>query len=107
MKVGVIGQGYVGLNIAIGAANVGHEVHGIDIDPLLISNLSNGLTFIPGITHKKIIDLIQSNNYKPTVNFEEGVKKMLKQINNWKNAPLWNPASIKSATKIWFKYLAK
>ena len=71
MKVGVIGQGYVGLNIAIGAANVGHEVHGIDIDPLLISNLSNGLTFIPGITHKKIIDLIQSNNYKPTVNFEE------------------------------------
>jgi UDP-glucose 4-epimerase len=45
--------------------------------------------------------------WQPTVNFEEGVKEMLKQINNWKNAPLWNPASIKSATKIWFKYLAK
>ena len=45
--------------------------------------------------------------WQPTVNFEEGVKKMLKQINNWKNAPLWNPTSIKSATKIWFKYLAK
>jgi UDP-glucose 4-epimerase len=45
--------------------------------------------------------------WKPTVNFEEGVKEMLKQINNWKNAPLWNPTSIKLATKIWFKYLAK
>ena len=45
--------------------------------------------------------------WQPTVNFEEGVKEMLKQINNWKNAPLWNPASIKSVTKIWFKYLAK
>lgn len=45
--------------------------------------------------------------WSPTVDFEEGVKEMLKQINNWKNAPLWNPKSIKSATKIWFKYLAK
>lgn len=45
--------------------------------------------------------------WKPTINFEEGVKEMLRQINNWKNAPLWNPTSIKSATKIWFKYLAK
>ena len=53
---------------------------------------------------KKIKNMLK---WKPTVNFEEGVKEMLRQINNWKNAPLWNPASIKSATKIWFKYLTK
>jgi UDP-N-acetyl-D-glucosamine dehydrogenase len=71
MKVAVIGQGYVGLNIAIGAAGVGHEVLGIDTDPLLISKLSDGLTSVPGIPHEKIIDLIQSRNYQPTVNYEE------------------------------------
>ena len=30
---------------------------------------------------------------------------MLKQINNWKSAPLWTQNSIKQATKTWFKYL--
>ena len=45
--------------------------------------------------------------WKPIVTFENGVKEMLKEINKWKNAPLWNPKSIKTATKSWFKYLVK
>ena len=32
---------------------------------------------------------------------------MMKEINNWKNAPLWTPNKISKATKIWFKYLSK
>ena len=39
MKVSVIGQGYVGLTISIGAANAGHEVVGFDINDKLIQNL--------------------------------------------------------------------
>ena len=31
--------------------------------------------------------------------------KMLKEINNWKDAPLWDESSIKVATKNWFKYM--
>ena len=30
---------------------------------------------------------------------------MLKDINNWKKAPLWTPIKIKDATKLWFNYL--
>ena len=37
--------------------------------------------------------------------FENGVKEMLKDIQNWKNAPLLDKKSIKKATKTWFKYL--
>ena len=32
---------------------------------------------------------------------------MLKEIDLWKDAPLWKKDSIKTATKIWFKYLKK
>jgi UDP-N-acetyl-D-mannosaminuronic acid dehydrogenase len=42
MKITVIGQGYVGQTLAIGAASSGIEVVGLDIDSQLISNLANG-----------------------------------------------------------------
>jgi len=33
---------------------------------------------------------------------------MLKsEINNWKDAPVWTPESIKKVTKVWFTYLKK
>ena len=38
MKVAIIGQGYVGLNIAIAAASNGHKVIGLDKDAELIKN---------------------------------------------------------------------
>jgi UDP-glucose 4-epimerase len=44
-------------------------------------------------------------NWKPIVNFKDGVRNMLNQIEQWKTAPLWTPKSIKVATKTWFKYL--
>lgn len=66
MKVSVVGQGYVGLNIAIAAAKVGHFVNGIDISKNLIDNLTNGVNHVPGIESNTILHLIKSKNYKPT-----------------------------------------
>jgi UDP-glucose 4-epimerase len=40
------------------------------------------------------------------VSFEEGVGKILANINYWRNAPLWDPDSIATATKTWFEYLS-
>jgi len=45
--------------------------------------------------------------WKPLINFEQGISIMLKQIEKWKDAPLWTPKKIKKATKIWFNYLSK
>ena len=39
MKVAVIGQGYVGLPLAIAASSAGHEVIGFDNDPNVIDKL--------------------------------------------------------------------
>jgi UDP-glucose 4-epimerase len=46
-------------------------------------------------------------NWTPKVSFEEGVQKMLEIIENWRDAPVWNPHSINEATTTWFKYLRK
>ena len=60
MKISIIGQGYVGLTISIGAANAGHEVIGFDINRELIQNLINGLTFVPGISKDTLLELQSS-----------------------------------------------
>jgi UDP-N-acetyl-D-glucosamine dehydrogenase len=49
MRVAIIGQGYVGLTIAISAAGAGHEVVGFDINEVLVSDLSAGKSHIEGI----------------------------------------------------------
>jgi UDP-glucose 4-epimerase len=44
--------------------------------------------------------------WKPVVSFEEGVALMLRQIDYWKDAPLWTPETITVATQPWFRYLS-
>ena len=70
MKVSVIGQGYVGLTVAIGAAKAGHDVIGVDTDVNLINELSKGRTVVPGILGKEIRDLISQGHYDPVSNFD-------------------------------------
>ena len=57
MKITVIGQGYVGLPIAVSAAEVGHTVGGFDVDSLKIKNLKEGITDSPDISSQKILSL--------------------------------------------------
>jgi UDP-N-acetyl-D-glucosamine dehydrogenase len=65
MKVSIIGQGYVGLTVAIGAASAGHEVIGFDLNLSLINDLKNGKTHIPGIDPTILLKLISSKNFIP------------------------------------------
>jgi UDP-glucose 4-epimerase len=44
-------------------------------------------------------------NWAPRVCFEQGVQNMLDSIENWRDAPVWDPASIHEATKKWFNCL--
>ena len=54
MRVAVIGQGYVGLTITVGALGAGHDVVGIDLSESLISSLKLGKSHIEGITDSQI-----------------------------------------------------
>ena len=44
--------------------------------------------------------------WQPQVSFEEGVAKVVANIEYWRNAPLWDAQSIAKATENWFRYLA-
>jgi UDP-glucose 4-epimerase len=43
--------------------------------------------------------------WAPRVSFEEGVRRILAEIDYWRDAPLWDPNSIARATRTWFDYL--
>lgn len=45
--------------------------------------------------------------WKARVSLEEGVKRILADIDYWREAPVWTPDTIDEATKDWFKYLGK
>ena len=45
-------------------------------------------------------------DWKPKVSLEDGVKILLKNMDYWQDAPLWDKKSIAKATEKWFEYLS-
>jgi len=61
----------------------------------------------PDCTFADITEITKTLGWKPEVRFADGVKIMLENIDNWREAPVWNANSIAQATASWFKYLGK
>ena len=60
----------------------------------------------PECTWADITKITNELGWKPEVSFEQGVAKIVAEIDYWRNAPLWDPESIARATRTWFEYLA-
>lgn len=60
----------------------------------------------PDCTLADITKVTSQTSWRPKISIEEGIELMLKEINYWKDAPVWNKESIADATKSWFKYLS-
>lgn len=43
--------------------------------------------------------------WQPAVSFAEGIGSVLRNIDYWRNAPVWTEQSIAEATKAWFTYM--
>ena len=69
MRVSIIGQGYVGLPLAMAVAQAGHEVVGIDLDQSLIERLKAGKSPIVDLTDDQITSAIKTGRYSLTNNF--------------------------------------
>ena len=65
-RVVVIGQGYVGLPLAVRAAEVGFHVVGFDVDPARVDRLRRASTFIEDITDDDLSAALGSGRYLPT-----------------------------------------
>jgi UDP-glucose 4-epimerase len=59
----------------------------------------------PDCTFADITKITTRLGWKPEVSFEDGVTRMLRDIENWRDAPLWDAQSIAQATKTWFQYM--
>ena len=61
----------------------------------------------PDITWANISKIQNHINWVPKISFEEGVNLMIKNLDDWKDAPLWDKDNIELATKTWFKFMSK
>jgi len=61
----------------------------------------------PECTFADITKIKQQLHWEPKVSIQEGVSEVIKNIDYWKNAPVWDPESIEIATQDWFRYLSK
>ncbi len=61
----------------------------------------------PDCTWADITKARELLGWEPTVSFEEGVARVLEQIDDWRGAPVWTPESIEKATETWFAYLGE
>ena len=59
--ISVIGLGYVGLPLAISAAQSGYEVYGIDVDQLKIDLIKSGKSPVEDISDSDIQSAISGN----------------------------------------------
>ena len=60
----------------------------------------------PDCTFADISKIRRDLNWEPTVSFEQGVARVVENIEYWRDAPLWEPASIAKETAGWFNALS-
>jgi len=69
MKVSIVGQGYVGLPLAIAAVHAGHNVVGIDLDTQLTEKLASGKSPIGDLSDSKITGALKTNRFSLASDF--------------------------------------
>lgn len=98
-------------NISGEAMNVGSGNH-YSINRL-VELLGGEIEYIPkrpgepDCTFADVGKITKLLGWSARVSFEEGVRRMLASIDDWRDAPVWDPAAINKATAAWFHYLSE
>ena len=54
-----------------------------------------------------ITNIERDLQWQPQVSIKQGVAEILKNIDYWREAPVWTPDKIATATQDWFRYLGR
>jgi UDP-N-acetyl-D-glucosamine dehydrogenase len=69
-KVVVVGQGYVGLPVAMRAVEVGHRVVGLDTDGVRIAGLLAGSSYVDDVCDEALRRALATGRYEPSTRYE-------------------------------------
>jgi UDP-N-acetyl-D-glucosamine dehydrogenase len=67
----VIGQGYVGLPLALRAVDVGWQVVGLDTDEQRVKRLGAGESYVEDIASQRLFAALETGRYLPTCNYAD------------------------------------
>jgi UDP-N-acetyl-D-glucosamine dehydrogenase len=65
VKIGIIGQGYVGLTISVFAAE-SYDVTGFDVNSQVVDNLNRGISHIEGVESSTLQVILKRDSYRAT-----------------------------------------
>jgi UDP-N-acetyl-D-glucosamine dehydrogenase len=65
-RIAVVGQGYVGLPLAVEFARCGFRVTGIDTDPARITALERGESYVPDVPSEQLHEVVQAGRFLAT-----------------------------------------
>jgi UDP-N-acetyl-D-glucosamine dehydrogenase len=71
VRVVIAGQGYVGLPLAVRAAEQGHQVIGYDIDEARIGRLASGQSYVEDISSERLAAVVATGRYRATSSARE------------------------------------
>ncbi|WP_061217629.1 SDR family oxidoreductase [Leptospira weilii] len=77
----------------------------------IVELLKGEVTYIPkrpgepDSTFADITKIKKDLKWSPKISIETGIGELLKNIDYWREAPVWTPDKIEKATSDWFKYL--
>ena len=66
MRVVIAGQGYVGLPLAVRAAQVGHSVVGFDVDEERIKRLAAGESYVDDVGSAELQEILDAGTFQPS-----------------------------------------
>jgi UDP-N-acetyl-D-glucosamine dehydrogenase len=69
-RVVVVGQGYVGLPLALAAAEAGHNVTGVDLDKARVDGLNAGLSPVGDVAAEQLASAVGAGRYRASADFE-------------------------------------
>ena len=69
--VAVVGQGYVGLPVAMRAVEQGYRVIGVDLDARRIDSLRAGESYVDDIPNAQLRDALAAGSYTPTTDYAD------------------------------------
>lgn len=69
-RVGIIGLGYAGLPLAIGFAEAGFSVVGIDLRPDRVGALNSGHSYIGDISDRQVTELVDAGRFQAASDYD-------------------------------------